>query len=165
MKLFAEEVNLVAGFVPVNMATGANNGDWVSLKNYRHCSTIVYKGAGGASEPITITMSQATAIAGTGSKGLNFTRVHYKNNSDLTLVGTYTTATQSAASTFVFLGPDGGSEGIVCIDVNAEDLDVENGFDCVRVSIADVGNQSVLGCAFYLLSGARYLPPLSAIAD
>ena len=165
MKLLAEELNIVSGFVPVNLATAGATGDWCSLKLYRRATVVLFKGAGGDSEPVTIAMKQATAIAGTGSKVLNFTRYDYKANSDLTLVGPYTKATQTASDTVKILGPNGGSETIVLLGFNAEDLDVENGFDCIQVSVPDTMNQSVLASAFYVLSGPRYAPPLSAIAD
>ena len=32
--LFAEQAQIVAGFVPVNLATAANAGDWVSMKGF-----------------------------------------------------------------------------------------------------------------------------------
>jgi hypothetical protein len=53
--------------------------------------------------------------------------------------------------------------------IEADQLDRANGFDCVNVSCSDVGNNAQLGCALYVLYGLRYpsapenLP--SAIAD
>jgi hypothetical protein len=164
MKLFAEEAQLAAGFVPVNLATAANDGDWVSLKNYRHLAVIVFKGAGTAGEDPTITMEQATAVAGTSAKALLFTTLYVKQGADLFAIGTFTKVIQAAAATYTN-GTLAEEQAILVIEFNAEDLDVEGGFDCVRARIADVGTSSQIGGILYLLSGPRYAPPLSAIVD
>ena len=165
MKLFAEEAQLAAGFVPVNMATGANDGDWVSMKHYRHLAIILFKGAGVAGEDPTITLEQATAVAGTSAKALAaITAVYIKQGADLFAIGTFTKVTQVAAATYTNLTL-AEEQAIIVIELNAEDLDVEGGFDCVRARVADVGNSSQIGGLLYLLSGPRYAPPLSAIID
>ena len=53
------------------------------------------------------------------------------------------------------------------IDVLAEDLDIDNGFDCLRASLADVGVVAQLGAMPYLLHEPRYAsdPLPSAIVD
>jgi hypothetical protein len=164
MKLFSEEAQLAAGFVPINLATGANDGDWVSMKNYRHLAVIIFKGAGAAAEDPTVTMEQATNVAGSGAKALNFTTIYSKEGADLFTIGTFTKITQAAAATYTS-ATLGDNQALLVIEFNAEDLDVEGGFDCVRVRIADVGATSQIGAALYLLSGPRYAPPLSAIVD
>lgn len=167
MKLLGEELNIAIGFVPVNIATASNPGDYVSLKNYRQCTVVFVGAAGGAAEPATITLMQATAVAGTNSKALScITRVFQKQAADLQTVGTFSEVTQAAAATYALgSGANGDKQAIVCISVNAEDLDVENGYDCLAAYVADVGSTSQLACVLYILSGARYLPPLTAIAD
>ena len=39
-KPLVEQMNIVSGFLPVDMQTGANSGDWVSLKHYNHCAIV-----------------------------------------------------------------------------------------------------------------------------
>lgn len=163
MHLDAESRQIVPAIVPVNLATAANNGDWVSLKNYQHLAVYVLKGAGASGEPPTITMKQATDVSGTSAKALNFTTIYTKNNADVTTVGTFTKVTQAAGNTYAPAAGD--TQGLYLIEFNAEDLDTENGFDCVQVSIPDVGSTSQIGAAWYVLSGPRYTPPPSAIAD
>lgn len=164
-KLLAEEVNICAGFVPVDMAAGANSGDWVSLKNYRHVSIVLFKAAGAVGEPAVITVQQATDVAGTGAKALNFTRVDHKSGADIFTVGAYTKVTQAAANTYSAVGGAGNTQAIVQIDFNAEDLDADGGFDCIRATIADPGATAQLGALFYILTGPRYTPMQSAIVD
>jgi hypothetical protein len=168
MKLLAEEVQVVPAFNPVNLATAANTGDWISMKFFRHLTILYMQGPGTAAEPATITVSQATAVAGTGSKGLATIASYYikKAVTDLTGTGAFTKVTQTAASTVVLgVGAEGDKATLVLIEINAEDLDVEGGFDCVQASVGDVGTGPTIGCLFYLLSDARVQPPLSAIVD
>ena len=51
--------------------------------------------------------------------------------------------------------------------MKSEDLDANNAFDCVQLSIPDVGTNAQIGCALYVLRGGRFqgagLP--SAIID
>jgi hypothetical protein len=166
-KLLVEEAQMVVGFNPVNLATAANPGDWVSLKNYRHVAVVFIGAPGAAAEPVTITMAQATAVAGTGTKALTFTTYYKKQAAtDLTAVGTFTKVTQAAAATAILgVGSLGDNAALAVIEFNAEDLDVEGGFDCVQATVGDVGATSQLGTLLYILIGARYRPPLSAIVD
>jgi hypothetical protein len=166
MKLLGSEVQIAAGFLPVNLATGANAGDWVCLKNYRHVAIVFYGDGGTAAEPVTITVEQASAVAGTGAKALTFTRINKKQGADLFAIGQFTEVLQAAANTYALgSGAGGDLESIVVIEINAEDLDVENGFDCVRATIADVGTGAQIGALLYILTGPRYTPPPSAIVD
>ncbi len=165
MKRLAEEMQLVAAIIPVNLATAANAGDWVSLKKYRHCSIIILKGIGIAGEDPVISVLQATAVAGTGSKALNTEKVWSKVGATaLSAVGTFTEITQAAAATYTDLVA-GENEALWVLVVDAEDLVVEGGFDCVSVSIADSGATAQLAAALYLLSEPRHTPPGSAIVD
>jgi hypothetical protein len=164
IKRLADEMQLVSAIIPVDLATGANAGDWVSMKNYNHCSIIVFAGAGTAGQDIVLAPLQATAVAGTSSKALQISRISSKVGT-LTSVGTFTEVTQAAADTYTD-AVSGEAQNLWVIDINAEDLDVENGFDCVSISIADTGaTAGKIGAALYLLSGPRHTPPPSAIVD
>lgn len=160
-----EEMQIVSAFVPVNLAAADNNGDWVSLKNYGRCTFILFKGAGGAGEDPVFTLEQATAVAGTSSKALTFTRIDKKVGGQTT-ASQFTTATQSAAGTHTD-AVSGEAEGLFVVDVMAEDLDVEGGFDCVRLVIPDVGTTAQLACGLYLLREPRFaqVPLPGAITD
>jgi hypothetical protein len=162
--LFVEQAQIVPAFVPVNLATAANAGDWVSMKNYARCTIVIVAGAGTAPDDIVVTLQQATAVAGTGNKALNFSRIDVKQGADLATIGDFTTVTQTAGTSYTE-GTSAETQNLWVIEVKAEDLDEANGFDCVQASIADVGTAAKVGVALYILWGARYLPPLSAIAD
>lgn len=164
---FAEQVQVVSGFLPVDMSSGANNGDWVSLKGYERCTVIFFKNAGSGGDDPTITLNQATAVAGSGSKALSvIDKVYVKQDTVLTGVGQFTVNTQTAANTYT---DDTSAEdaAIWVIDIQAEELDVENGFDCIQATVADVGTNAQIGAVLYLLWPARYGQQQldSAIAD
>lgn len=163
--LLVEQMQIVTAFDPVDLSSGANTGDWVSLKNYQRCTILVAKGAGTAGDDPVITINQATSVAGAGAKELDFTRIDQKAGT-LSGIGQFTTVTQAAAETYT---DDTHAEiaAVYVVDFHADDLDVANGFDCVQVSIADVGTNAQVGAAFYLLwcprHGSQPLP--SAIVD
>jgi hypothetical protein len=162
--LLVEQAQICCGFVPVNLATAANPGDWISMKNFERLTVIFFAAAGTNGEDPTLTLEQATAVAGTSAKALNFTRIDTKQGADLFAIGTFTTVTQSAANTYT--NTDAAeNQKIWVVDVKAEDLDVDNGFDCVRASISDVGTSAQIGALLYIAWGAQYAPPLTAIAD
>jgi len=111
-------------------------------------------------------VKQAQDVSGTGAKALNFTRVDAKVGAQ-TGIGTFTTVTQAAGNTYTD-AVSAEAQGLFVIDIQADDLDVDNGFDCVQVSIPDTGSAGAqIGCALYLLHEPRYaaatLP--SAIVD
>lgn len=162
--LLVEEAQIVVGFIPINMATGANAGDWVSMKGYDRCTIIFLAGAGTAGQDPTLTLQQATAVAGTGAKNLNFTRIDKKQGADLAAVGTFTTVTQAAGTSYT---DDTSAEvqKLWVVEVKSDDLDVDNGFDCVQASVTDIGTNSQIGTLLYILRGPRFAPPGSAIAD
>lgn len=162
--LFVEQAQIVAGFVPVNLATAANAGDWVSMKGFSRCTVVFFAAAGTAGDDPTLTIEQATAVAGTGNKALNFTRLDVKQGADLAAIGAFTAVTQSAANTYTE-ATSAEAQKIWVVDIKADDLDADNGFDCIQASISDVGSNAQLGCLLYILWGARYMPPGSAIAD
>lgn len=165
-QLLVETAQIVMAIVPVDSQSGANNGDWVSMKNYDRVTVVVIKAAGTAGDDPVITMKQATDVSGTGAKALNFTRVDSKVGTQ-TGVGDFTTNTQAAGNTYTDT-VSAEAQGIFTIEFQASDLDVANNFDCVQVSIPDTGSAGAqLLTAIYILRGARFGGPAlkSAIVD
>jgi hypothetical protein len=161
MKL-VENAQIAAGFVPVDMSDGASNGDWINLRDWNHLTVIVYKAAGTAGDDPTLTLKQATDNAGTGAKALNFTEIWQKQGT-LTSVGTFSKVTQSAGNTYVDTD-SAEAQGIYVLEIDADMLDVDGGFDHVQISIADVGGNAQLGCALYILTEPRYAQATPASA-
>src|SRR4051812_8019624 len=97
--LFTEQAQIVSAIIPVDFSAAANNGDWVSLKDYEHCAVVLFKGAGTAGDDPTLTLQQASDVSGTGAKALNFTNLSIKQGTQ-TSTGTFTQTTQAAANTY-----------------------------------------------------------------
>ena len=150
-----EQMNIAAGFVPIDMGAGANTGDWVSLANYAKLCIVLFKAVGTAGQDPTLTVLQATDNAGAGSKALTFTNIWTKQDTLLSSVGTWTMVEQAAANTYTD-ATSAEDQAIWAVDINADQLDLANGFDHVSCSVADIGAAAQVGCAFYLLYGPRY---------
>ncbi len=160
-KHFLEKNQVVAAIIPVDLQSAANNGDWVSLKGYGRVAAILYKAAGTAGDDPVFT----TDVSGTGAKALNFTRIDSKVGTQ-TGIGQFTTTTQAAANTYTD-AVSAEAQAIMVVDIKAEDLDIDNGFDCVQLQIPDVGSNAQLGCALYVLHEPRNAKAVldSAIVD
>lgn len=152
---FLEKVQIALGFLPVNMATGANTGDWASLAEFNRCAVVFCAGPGTAGQDPTLTLQQAKSAAGGTPKALNFTRIDVKQGSDLTAIGQFTTITQAAGNTYTELTAAENSK-IWVVDVKAEDLDVNNGYGFIQGSIGDVGTNSQIGLVLYFPHDPRY---------
>jgi hypothetical protein len=162
-KQITETAQIVQGFLPVAMNTGANAGDWVSLKEFGRCAVVFYKAVGTNGDDPIITLSQATVVAGSDTKALNITRVDKKQAAtNLLAVGQFTTSTSGSPAshdTFsanTWTNSDLAEQAaIVVIDIQASDLDIANGFCCIQASVGDVGTNADLGCMLYFLYDAR----------
>ncbi len=172
---FLEKNQVVSAFVPVAMNAGAPSVDWVSLKDYGRCAIVFFKAIGTAGDDPTITLLQAKTVAGGSSKGLTITRIDKKQAAtNLLATGTFTTSTSTSAAsndtfaTNTWTNSDLAEQpAVIVIDVKAEDLDIDNDFDCLSFTIADVGTNAQLGCALFFLHEPKYaaVPLPSAIVD
>lgn len=147
-------INIEAAFVPVDMQAGANAGDWVNMALYTTCIAVLFKAAGTAGDDPIFKLQQAQAADGTGAKDLLFS-VIYKKVGTLASVATFTRTEQTAATSHTD-AVSAEAQGIFAVEVNAEDLDINNGFTYVQLSVADIGTNAQLGCAFYLMMNPRY---------
>ena len=142
---------------PKNYTGAAATTKYVSLKDYRHLCIQIITGAW-AGGTAAVTLSQATAVAGTGAKALGFT----KQFNDVTTSGTLV-ETAVVSDTFTI----GTANKLFVIEIDASQLDVANGFDCVGVAIASPGANADFYGVLYTLSGSRYgdTTPPSALVD
>lgn len=151
---FFQTANIVAAFVPVDMQAAANNGDWVSMKPYGRCVAVLFKAAGTAGEDPVFTLKQATDASGTGAKALNFTTIYSKVGTQ-TGIANFTRTTQAAANTYTDT-VSAEAQAIIGVEIDGSDLDVDNGFTHVQLSIPDTGTNAQLGCGFYLMLDPRH---------
>lgn len=144
--------DLVSAWQPLDLQT-ARNGDWVSLKNAGGVDILVFKDAGTDGDDPTFTFRQATVVAGTDAKNLAVIDEYWQKEAatDLTGTGAWTRVTQTAAATVAPGDPSAQDVAMYLFSINADELDVDNGFDCVQIQCSDVGGNAQLGCALYIL--------------
>lgn len=148
------DIELIPGFVPVNMATAANTGLRVKLDDCERLAIVLFKGAGSAGEDPTITVLQANAASAGTTKALNFTRIRTKELATLLTTTAETVTDQAAGNTYT--NTDWAElQALTVIEVKAEDLDRTNGYYWVLASVADVGSGSQIGGLLYIKGGKR----------
>lgn len=157
MFLFPENIQPVWGIEPKNWTGAASTGDYASMKNYYRCAIVIQTGAW-AGGTVAITLEQATAVAGTGTKALAFS---WQWN-DVAATGTYV-KTAVTSNTFNLAT---ANKSFV-IDILADTLDIANGFDCITVKGATPGANADFYCAMYYMYGAKFAQDgmKSAIVD
>jgi len=128
-KQLIDITKVVTAFSPVDCNT-APTEDWVSLKNADRVTIILQCGTLAGGTGCVITLKQATAVAGTGEKELAFSYVYQKEGT----LTTSSTLTKTTVTSNTFTA--GTSSSIYVIEIRASELDVDNGFDCVRVDVA-----------------------------
>jgi hypothetical protein len=143
----AENFSIVEAITP--QAGAAITGDYISLKKAGHVSVIVHINQANAAT-VAITLEQATAVAGTGSKAIA-TEVPIflcadAATSDLLVAQTPAVDFTTSAAT---------KHKIVIFEVDAEDLDIAGGFDCLTVKTG-ASNAANITSAVYVVGLRRY---------
>jgi hypothetical protein len=136
----------VWGTEPKNWTGAASTGDYVSLKGYTNLTIFILSGAW-AGGTAAVTVEQATAVAGTGTKALALTEMWM----DTAATGTFV-KTAVTSNTFNL----GTANSVWVIELDARSLDIAGGFDCVTVKVATPGANADFYGALYVLHGARY---------
>lgn len=142
---------------PKNYTGAAATAKYVSLKDYRHIEIRIQTGAWAAGTA-AVTLSQATAVAGTGAKALAFAKQWNDEATSGTLVETAVTSNTFNLTT---------ANKVYIIEVDAAALDVAGGFDCLAVAVASPGVNADFYGVTYTLSGSRYgdATPPTALTD
>lgn len=148
---------------PIIGALATTNGDcdYVSLKGHERCTIVIAVDNATTVTGCAITLKQATAVAGTSEKALAFTKMWANTDT-----GASDTLVETAVTSNTFTTDTTDNKNLLyVIEVKAEDLDVANGFDCIRVDGLLMAN--AVGFVQYILHGSRYASPIavSAITD
>jgi hypothetical protein len=109
--LASEQVAVVANIDPDAYTAATYTSGWVAMKNYESILAIVQAGTLGSSATLDGKIEQATDSAGTGAKDI----------------------TGKAITQLTQAGTDSDKQAL--INVRREELDLDNGFDYVRLSI------------------------------
>lgn len=149
---------VVVGCPPAALTSTAGDGDYVSLKNFDRATIILSVDNATTVTGGAITLKQATAVAGTSEKALSFSKMWA--NTD---VGAGDTLTETAVTSDTFTTSTTNDKNLLYVmEVKASDLDVANGFDCIRIDSASMAN--AVGSVIYVLHGSRYASPLAVAA-
>jgi hypothetical protein len=153
-----EEAKIVNLLAPAADAAGRTSA-YVSLKNAHKAYIVVHLTQGNAAT-VLLSLLQATAVAGTGSKAGPTSRVW----ADLDTAASDALVRQTDAATYT---TDAGVKlKVVVIEVDPAALDSANGFDCVGISTG-ASNAANITAAVAYLTPMRYpaATPPSAVVD
>lgn len=155
--LLSEQVKVVEGLLSVVPST--STPDYVSLKNFERCMILVQVKNATTVTGSAITVKQATAVAGTSEKAVSFTKAY--RNID---TGAADALAEFAVTSDTFTTNSTNSKNLMyVIEVKAEDLDVNGGFDCIRAGTGDATAATV--SVTYFLFGAKFATTVAAITD
>jgi hypothetical protein len=128
----SEKVAILATLDPASVAAGTVLTSWVPLANVGQLTALIQTGVLGASATVDAKLRQATDSSGTGAKDV-----------------TGKSITQIVKAT--------GDNVQALVEMRAEDLDVNNGFGYVALSVT-VGTAASQLSAALIGSATRYLP-------
>lgn len=149
-----EQIKIVEGLLGVVPST--STPDYVSFKNFERALVLISVKNATTVTGSAITLKQATAVAGTGEKPLAFTKA--LRNLDTAAADALA---EFAVSNNTFTTDNTNSKNLMyAIEVKAEDLDVNGGFDCIRAGTGDATAATVT--VTYLLFGAKVKGALAA---
>jgi hypothetical protein len=153
-----EIAKIVEGLPPAADAAG-RNGDYVSLK-HAHKAYIVAHILQGNAAQVTITLTQASKVDGTGVKAGPASRI-WVNQDCAASDALVRQADAASFQTDVAL-----KNKIVIIEVDPAALDVAGGFDCIKAATSASNAANITEIMYYLvpLRHAGDNPP-SAIVD
>lgn len=106
----SEQIAVLATINPASQGAGTANSGWVSMANVHRVMALIEVGTFGASATVDAKVQQAQDTSGTGAKDI-----------------TGKALAQMLAA--------GGNNKQAIINVEAQELDVANGFDCVQLSV------------------------------
>lgn len=132
-----KDVNII---LPVSVTTAqGGNLPFISMKNAQHASIVINIGAGSGTAP-TISLQQAKNVEGNGNKALAFTKVWKQvpgtSPLDQTDLWTEIDVTGNAIT--------GVANERFRIELDAAQLDVDNGYDCFRFHMTAPGISLVM---------------------
>lgn len=137
-------------------ATTAGDCGYVSMKGYDKLSIYMFVDNATTVTGCAVTLKQATAVAGTSEKALAFTKMWALTDTSVAssvITGETLTETAVTSNTFTTTTTD-NKNAVYCMEISADELDVANGFDCVRLDGLLQANS--VSCVVGILSQPRY---------
>lgn len=161
--LLVEKTKIVLGALGLANA-GITSGDRVSMKNYGRLAVILAIDPDSGTDVAAVTLLQSKTVDDSPSteKPLAFTRMWKNGDTSLSDALVETTVSSNTFNT-----SNAAKRELFVMEVSADDMDVENGFDCVRIGVSDPGSVATPMAVLYVLYQSRYSgsTPPSAIVD
>ena len=148
-RLLIQNAHIVSGCAN-NASVSTLTPDVVSLKNYQHLTVIVKLTTATGCAAGAITLKQGTAVA-TAATALGFSYVWANTDCG---AGETLTKTAVTSNTFNSAGVASKTE-LYVIEVDSDSLNVDDGYDCVRVALADMA--ATTADVTYILSQPRFI--------
>ncbi len=154
-----DRAKIVTGLAPI--LPSSSTPDYVSMKVFQKLTALIIVDNATTVTGSAITLKQASDVAATGEKTLAFSKMWGNTDTDASDTLTETTVTADAFTT----DATNAKNLLYVLEVDADDLDQANNFDCVRVGTGDA--TAAIVAVIYILHGSRYQPGLdrSAITD
>ena len=154
-----DQAAFVTGLAPITPSS--STPDYVTMKGWNNLAVIITVDNGNTVTGSAITLKQATAVAGTGEKALSFDTMYANEDT-----GAGDTLTETAVASDTFTTDDTNAKNLIyVIEVDVQDLDIDNGFDCVRAGTGN-GTNTVLSVNYVLYNGRHEkLPAATVITD
>jgi hypothetical protein len=148
------DLDVCLGIQAVNLATAANTGARIHLRNYDAVTVVFLKATGGAGEAPTLTLQEHTAATSGTSQNLAVIEEYYKKE-DTTLSGdeAWERVTQAAAATITDADWDDANQVLAAFNVQSQSLSA--GYEWISVNIADVGTTAQIGAVLYIPTGLK----------
>jgi len=139
-------------FVELQAPADLNGGvaaSYFSMKNFGRVSIVVNLGAiSSLADTITLTLYEATAVAGTGAQTLAIPRCYsYDATTDI-----YTAVTVETDGTV-----DCDVSTVYFIDVDESELSANDNYDCLGLALSDPGEAASYGCVFAICNNMKQL--------
>lgn len=146
---------------PVNGDSGVITGPYFSFKNYRRALVLILGADGTAGNgDIAVAFNQAKTVGGGSTKVLNALetgRIYTKDHAtDVTGVAAWVKRTQATPDEQFTDTDSAEQENLWGFELSADDLDVDNNFDCFSVDIDADGGATKLIAALVIFYDAVY---------
>jgi len=151
-------VKFVMGCAPAALTSTAGDGDFVSLKHFRRLTILISVLNGNTVTGGAVTLIQAKEVAGSNTKALGFSKA-FRN---IDCAAGDTLSEFSVTSNTFTTDTTNGKQLLYVIEIDASMLDIDGGYECVRIDVASMAN--AVGTVVYLLHDAAYNPPLALAA-
>lgn len=156
---FAERYKIVQGIQPRTTNAGFSS-DWVSLRNTNK-AVIVVNLTQAVGHATAFTLSQATAVAGGDTKAMT-NDCQIWANEDCAASDTLVRKADAKAYTVA----NDVKNKMIVFEVDPSNLDVNNNFDCISLTVADSSQATnIASVEFFLYSKYEQVTKPSAITD